>query len=171
MECLVIPNGPPCYALTDTGIMDDSMDNDNEVKNLLATGAERFESAARNHMQARCVQLARMGCVVFQYDMLGYADSQQIDFNRAHRFGLAGPNPPVEDDGWLLYSPTAEGHLQSNMGLQTINTLQSFEFLASRPDVDPSKIAITGASGGGTQTFIAAALGTSDVLQRCLPSW
>ena len=132
--------------------------NDDEVKQLFATGAERFESAARNHMQARCVQLARMGCVVFQYDMLGYADSQQVSFDRAHRFGLAGPNPETKPGSWLLYSPTAEGHLQSTMALQTINSLQAFEFLAKRNDVDPAKIAITGASGGGTQSFIAAAL-------------
>lgn len=131
---------------------------DNEVAQLLATGAERFESAARNHMQARCVQLARMGCVVFQYDMIGYADSQQINFDRGHRFGLAGPNPAVKENHWLLYSPQAEGHLQSIMALQTINSMQAFEYLASRKDVDPKKIAITGASGGGTQSFIGAAV-------------
>lgn len=132
--------------------------NDAEVNGLLATGAERFTSAARNHLQACCVQLARMGCVVFQYDMIGYADSQQISFDRGHRFGLAGPNPETPAGDWLLYSPTAEGHMQSTMALQTINTLQAFEFLSQRPDVDASRIAITGASGGGTQSFIAAAV-------------
>ena len=35
------------------------------AKRLIATGAERFMNAARNHIQARCVQLARMGCVAF----------------------------------------------------------------------------------------------------------
>ena len=131
---------------------------DKEVRQSLATGSERFESAARNHMQARCVHLARMGCVVFQYDMLGYADSQQISFDRAHRFGLAGPNPAVDPKQWLLYSPQAEGHSQSVMAIQTLNSLQAFEFLAQRADVDPNRIAITGASGGGTQSFIAAAI-------------
>ncbi len=129
-----------------------------EVRRLLATGAERFENAAINHMQAACVQLARMGCVVFQYDMIGYADSQQISFGRAHRYGLEGPNPPATDSGWPLYSATAEGYGQSVMGLQTINTLQSFEMLRGLPDVDPERIAITGASGGGTQSFIATAV-------------
>ncbi len=69
-----------------------------EVKQLLATGAERFESAAINHMQAACVQLARMGCVVLQWDMLGYADSQQLSFDRVHRYGLTVPiylRPPM----------------------------------------------------------------------------
>lgn len=132
--------------------------SDAETKTLLASGAERFESAARNHMQARCVQLARMGCVVFQYDMIGYADSQQISFDRAHRFGINTSNPEMGAGKWLLYSPQAEGLMQSTMALQTINSLQAFEFLANRDDVDATKIAITGASGGGTQSFIAAAL-------------
>lgn len=127
-----------------------------EVRRLLASGAERFENAAINHMQAACVQLARMGCVVFQYDMLGYADSQQISFGRAHRYGLEGPNPPATADGWPLYSAIAEGYGQSVMGLQTLNTLQSFEMLRNLPDVDPERIVITGASGGGTQSFIAS---------------
>jgi len=129
-----------------------------EVRRLLATGAERFENAAINHMQAACVQLARMGCVVFQYDMLGYADSQQISFGRAHRYGLEGPNPPATAEGWPLYSTIAEGYGQSVMGLQTLNTLQSFAMLRSLPDVDPERIVITGASGGGTQSFIASAV-------------
>lgn len=132
--------------------------SDAAVKRELATGSERFEAAAKNPLQARSVQLARMGCVVFLYDMIGYADSQQISFDRAHRFGLHGENPPVEKDSWLLYSPQAELNMQSVMGLQTLNSLQAFEFMLSRPDVDASKIAITGASGGGTQSFIAAAI-------------
>lgn len=132
--------------------------SDAELKTSLATGAERFESAARNPMQARCVQLARMGCVVYQYDMVGYADSQQISFDRAHRYGVKDANPEVAAGQWLLYSPRAEGLMQSAMALQTINSLQAFEFLANRDDIDASKIAITGASGGGTQSFIAAAL-------------
>src|SRR6267142_81837 len=51
---------------------------DNEVKQQIAMKAEVFESAAHSPLQARCVQLARMGCAVFFYDMLGYADSIQF---------------------------------------------------------------------------------------------
>jgi dienelactone hydrolase len=132
--------------------------SDGEIKNEIANGAERFESAARSPLQARCVQLARMGCIVLHYDMLGYADSRQIDFNRAHGFGNHGPNPNVADGQWLLFSPRAEELNQNVMGIQTINTLQLVEYLLSREDVDPSRLSITGASGGGTQTFIAAAI-------------
>ena len=129
-----------------------------EVKQLLATGAERFEVAARNHIQARCVQLARMGCVVFHWDMLGYCDSQQINFDRAHRFANQPAEAEMKEDGWLLFSPMAESHCQSVPGLQTLAGQRAVDLLLSLRDVDPKRIAITGASGGGTQSFIGAAL-------------
>ncbi|MCU0708210.1 MAG: acetylxylan esterase [Pirellula sp.] len=132
--------------------------SDTEARRELANGAERFEAAAHSPLQARCVQMARMGIIVFHYDMIGYADSQQISLQRAHGFGQHGPNPDVGPDRWLLFSPKAEGLLQNVMGIQTINTIQSLEFLLQRSDVDPQRISITGASGGGTQTFLASAI-------------
>lgn len=133
--------------------------SDAEMKRELATGAERFESAARSPLQARCVQMARMGIVVFHYDMMGNADNLQISSERVHGFGNPKvSNPEVPSGKWLLYSTTAEGMLQNIMGMQTINSIQSLEFLLQRPDVDPKRISITGASGGGTQTFIASAI-------------
>ncbi len=129
-----------------------------EVRQLLATGAERFENAAINHMQAACVQLARMGCVVLQYDMIGYADSMQISFERAHRYGIDNVNPVDDSQRWLLFSAKSEAYGQSIMGLQTINGVRAFEVIGDLADVDASKIAITGASGGGTQSFITSAV-------------
>ncbi len=129
-----------------------------ERRRLLSNGEERFENAARNHIQARCVHLARMGCIVFHWDMIGYCDSQQINSARAHGYAKQDPSTEVTDAGWVLFSPRAEELGQSVMGLQTINTQASLEFVLSLPQVDASKIGITGASGGGTQTFIAAAL-------------
>lgn len=129
-----------------------------EVSKLLASGAERFENAAINHMQAQCVQLARMGIVVFQYDMIGYADSKQLSFELAHGFGMVHADTQSTDLGWRLFSPIAEGYNQSIMGLQTINTIQAVNLIGSLEDVDSSRIAITGASGGGTQSLIAIAV-------------
>jgi dienelactone hydrolase len=121
------------------------------------SGAERFETGGRSPLQSRCVQLARMGCVVFHYDMIGYADSIQISYDLAHRFAKQRPEMNGSDR-WGFFSPQAESHLQSIMGLQTWNSIRSLDFLETLPDVDRSRLGITGASGGGTQTFLLAAI-------------
>jgi dienelactone hydrolase len=102
--------------------------------------AEKTMEGARYPLQARCAQLARMGCVVFHYDMVGNADSQQI----AHRAGFTDTD--------------AELRLQSFMGLQTWNSIRALDFLLSLPEVDAKRIGVTGASGGGTQTFMLCAI-------------
>jgi len=128
-----------------------------EAAKSLSTGAEPFESAARFPMQARAVQLARLGAVTLLFDMVGYADSVQISRAVAHEF--AKPRPQESGTGsWLFYSPQAELHLQSIMGLQAWNALRALDYLAARDDVDPKRIGVTGESGGGTQTFILGAL-------------
>jgi len=106
----------------------------------LKQGAETFEAGARYPLQARMVQLARMGCVVFHYDMVGYADSGALP----HRSGFGDVEAVLR--------------LQNLMGLQTYNSFRAVDFLESLPDVDKKRIAVTGASGGGTQTFMLGAL-------------
>ncbi|MDZ4780287.1 MAG: acetylxylan esterase [Planctomycetia bacterium] len=128
-----------------------------EAKKQIATGAESMMSGARFPLQARCVQLARMGCVVFHYDMLGNADSFQIPLEIAH--GFRDRRPDLErPDRWGFFSPQAELRLQSIMGLQTYNSIRALDWLSNLPDVDPQRIGVTGASGGGTQTFILSAI-------------
>ena len=124
---------------------------------LIKQGAEKHIESARNHIQSRCVGLARLGCTVLQYDMIGYCDNDQISYELAHRFSKQRPEM-ISEKNWGLYSPQAESHLQSIMMLQTWNSIRAIDFLQSLPEVDPGRIAVTGASGGGTQTFALSAL-------------
>ncbi len=127
------------------------------VRKEIAQSAERFEEGGRSVLQARCVQLAKMGCAVFHYDMIGYADSVQIPQSLSHGFAKQRPEMNTTEN-WGLFSPQAETHLQSVMGLQTWNSIRSLDFLLSLPDVDSERIACTGESGGGTQTFVLSAI-------------
>ena len=128
-----------------------------EIDVQIKHGGERFRNNAQSPLQARCAHLAKMGCVVFHYDMLGYADSQQISYQVAHRFAQQRKHMN-QPSGWGLFSPRAEGRLQNVMGLQTWNSIRALDFLESVPGVDPKRIGVTGASGGGTQTFILCAI-------------
>ena len=87
----------------------------------------------------RAINLARQGFVVFTYDMIGYNDSRQLE----HRtFG--GPREKL----WGL----------SMAGLQLWNGIRALDFLESLPYVQRDAIGATGASGGGTQVFLLAAV-------------
>ncbi|QDS91921.1 Acetyl xylan esterase (AXE1) [Roseimaritima multifibrata] len=133
-----------------------------DVRRKITLGQERFEDSGRSPKLARCAQLARMGCVVFIFDMIGYADSQQLSYDLAHRYGeprdrYAG-GKTSEDGGWGFFTVQAESRLQSIMGMQTWNAIRSLDFLEQLPEVDPKRLAVTGNSGGGTQTILLGAL-------------
>jgi dienelactone hydrolase len=88
--------------------------------------------------QALGINLAKQGYVVFAYDMVGYNDTMQTP----HKFATAA------EQLWSF------GPLQ----LQLWNSIRALDFLASLPDVDSARLGITGASGGGTQAFLLAAV-------------
>ena len=89
-------------------------------------------------VQERCIRWAKLGCIVFMYDMVGYNDSKPFTHvflnDRLRRWGLSLPT------------------------LQTWNSIRALDWLTSLPDVDPARIGCTGESGGGTQTFLLTAL-------------
>lgn len=98
----------------------------------------RVEHSANGSIPARCINLARQGYIVLAYDMVGYNDTIQTP----HTFG--GQREQLWSFGPL--------------GLQLWNSIRVVDFLAGLPGVDPDRIGATGASGGGTQTFLLAAV-------------
>jgi len=122
------------------------------IRSEIEAGAEKFDPSGRYPIQARCAKLARMGSTVFNYDMVGFADSVQLP----HGPGLREHMSTAEN--WGYASPQAELRLQSIMGLQTYNSIRALDWFSELPEVDPKRIAVTGASGGGTQTFILCAV-------------
>lgn len=127
------------------------------VAREIASGAEKFPVGGRYPLQARCVQLARMGCLVFHYDMLGYADS--VPFTQQVAHGLREQRANLQSpERWGIFSAQAELRLINILGLQTFNSIRVLDWLLQLPEVDSTRIGVTGASGGGTQTFMLAAV-------------
>ncbi|MFM8890204.1 MAG: acetylxylan esterase [Planctomycetia bacterium] len=127
------------------------------VKALIENGAEKFPQGGRSIYQSRCVGLARMGVVVFMYDMEGNSDTVQLSHALVHGYGKRRADMETAEN-WGFFSPQAESRLQSVMGLQTWNSIRALDFVASLPDVDTSRIGVTGESGGGTQTMLLGAV-------------
>jgi dienelactone hydrolase len=98
----------------------------------------RLENSDNYSAPSLAITLARNGFVVFAYDMVGYNDSNQI----THRF---------RSDAQYLWS-------FHPLGLQLWNGIRIADYLEKLPDVDPHRLAMTGASGGGTQTFLLTAV-------------
>ena len=98
----------------------------------------RLENQPLYSAQTLAANLARHGMVVYMYDMVGYNDTAQTphDFSTPE-YQLWGFTP---------------------LGLQLWNSIRALDYLASLPDVDRTRIAATGASGGGTQVFLLAAV-------------
>ena len=98
----------------------------------------RLENTPLNSGPGRAIGLARQGFVVLTHDMVGYNDSRQLP----HTFGGR------RESLWGL----------SLGGLQLWNAIRALDFLETLPYVRRDAIGVTGESGGGTQTFLLAAV-------------
>lgn len=96
------------------------------------------DSKMRPDFQAFCITMARFGFVVLSWDPFGQGERGVS--SRDHR--------RTE----LLLMGIAQ------QGVAEYETQLGLRYLLSRPEVDPRRIGITGASGGGYNTWITSAL-------------
>lgn len=105
------------------------------------------DSKTHPDFQAFCINMARMGFVVLSFDPFGQGERGQSprDHRRTETL-LAGV---------------------SQQGIAEYETRCALEYLLSRPEVDTERIGMTGASGGGYNTWITAAL--DDRIKAAVP--
>ncbi len=96
----------------------------------------------RSDEQYRCAMLAKMGAMVFSYDLFGWGESR-LQFQESDH-----------------YTSTA-------MVVQELNNFRILDYVTSLKETDTQRIAITGASGGGSQTMLMTAL--SDKIKVSVP--
>lgn len=87
----------------------------------------------RPDCQQRCAMLARMGCMAISYDLFAWNESL-LQFSEAdHRRPLA-------------------------MTVQALSSMRILDYMLSLKNADTNRVAINGASGGGSQTMLITAL-------------
>ncbi len=87
----------------------------------------------RADCQYRCAMEARMGAMAFSYDLFAWGESLLQFKSEDHRRSLA-------------------------MTVQALNSIRILDWMLSLKNADPNRVAITGASGGGSQTMLITAL-------------
>jgi len=96
---------------------------------VLAVHGHFPDARFQEYVQKRAATLAKMGAVVLAIDMVGYGDATQC--SHKHPYSLS---------------------------LQAHNNMRAIDYLLSLPGVDKKRVAVTGESGGGTQTILLTAL-------------
>ncbi|WP_207422540.1 acetylxylan esterase [Desertivirga brevis] len=87
----------------------------------------------RADAQYRCAMQARMGAMAFSYDLFAWGESL-LQFKGAdHRRALA-------------------------QTIQALNSIRILDWMLSFKNADPKRVAITGGSGGGSQTMLITAI-------------
>lgn len=107
---------------------------------LMGHGVEAAQSGSLG------VPMARHGYVFFAVDVFGGAERGEILPGSGYHGGAPGASL------WLCGTPLS--------GLQVHDNRRALDYLCSRPDVDPERLGVTGASGGGTATLHLAAFDT-----------
>ena len=105
------------------------------------------------HVQPRCIGLAKLGYVVLCLDAFGAGERAIEPGPGTYHGALDGASL------WPVGTPL--------LGLQVYDNRRAVDYLFSRSEVDPARLAITGASGGGNQTLYAGA--TDDRLAAVIP--
>ncbi|HWE37906.1 MAG TPA: acetylxylan esterase [Isosphaeraceae bacterium] len=94
-------------------------------------------------VQERCIALAKLGYVCLCVDAFGAGERAVVPARGTYHGALLGASL------WPAGVPL--------LGLQVYDNRRAVDYLISRPEVDPDRLAITGASGGGNQTMYAGA--------------
>lgn len=104
-------------------------------------------------VQSRCLGLVKLGFTVLAIDAFGSGERFSMPARGTYHGAFFGaPLWPVG---------------QTLLGMQIYDNRRAIDYLISRPNIDPERIGITGASGGGNQSMYAGAF--DDRLKAVVP--
>ncbi|WP_234736454.1 alpha/beta hydrolase family protein [Tellurirhabdus bombi] len=130
VENVAIETLPGLYA---TGSLYRPLKAKGPVPVILSPDGHFGDGRYRADCQYRCAMQARMGAMSFSYDLFAWGESALQFKTEDHRRSLANT-------------------------IQTLNGMRILDWLLTLKEADPKRVAISGASGGGSQTMLLTAL-------------
>lgn len=119
---------------------------DGKLPAVLCVHGHWKEAKQAPQVQARCIGLAKHGFFVLAVDAFGA--------------GERGVGEALGEYHGEMTAATLFPTGKPLSGIQVYENMRAVDYLQSRPEVDPEKLGITGASGGGNQTMYAGAWDT-----------
>lgn len=115
---------------------------------LFMSGHEK-EAFRVNAYQTMILQLVKEGFIVFAIDPISEGDRVQL-YDTATNASIAGGSTPTMEHNYLGRQCLVSGVSLARYFIW--DGIRGIDYLLTRKEVDPSRIGITGQSGGGTQT-------------------
>jgi dienelactone hydrolase len=152
IEKLIFESLPGVYVTALLYVPDDSNSGEQTKHPAVLVPAGHAENG-KAHYQALCQRLVQRGYVVISWDPVGQGERSQFWDAKA---GKSRYNRICAEHAVLGNLAYLAG---TNLARWEIwDGLRAFDYLLTRPEVDPERINITGTSGGGFQAMHIAAL-------------
>ena len=110
-----------------------------KVPVILNTNGHEGTGVANDYIQIRCINEAKKGALALNFEWLGMGQLKMDGFShtRSNQLDLVGTN---------------------GVALHYLSQKRGLDILLAHPNADPSRVAVTGLSGGGWQTILISSL-------------
>jgi dienelactone hydrolase len=110
-----------------------------KVPVILNTNGHEGAGVANDYIQIRCINQAKKGALALNFEWLGMGQLKADGFShtRTNQLDLLGTN---------------------GVALHYLSQKRGLDILLAQPNADPSRVAVTGLSGGGWQTILISSL-------------
>jgi hypothetical protein len=110
-----------------------------KVPVILNTNGHEGTGVANDYIQIRCINQAKKGALALNFEWLGMGQLRMDGFShtRSTQLDLVGTN---------------------GVALHYLSQKRGLDILLAHPNADPSRVAVTGLSGGGWQTILISSL-------------
>jgi dienelactone hydrolase len=110
-----------------------------KVPVILNTNGHEGTGVANDYIQIRCINEAKKGAIALNFEWLGMGQLKTDGFShtRSNQLDLVGTN---------------------GVALHYLSQKRGLDILLAHPNADPSRVAVTGLSGGGWQTILISSL-------------